>query len=195
MGTRGVGYSIPAANCTIVPNLQRRDFEQLSGPKFAPVFFEEMYNQSIEIGIACQNSIGAQDQAGPHVTTATTVPDMISILDAFAGNSRGKTVDDPSLLNYWGISYGTVIGQAFTAMYPDRIGKVVLDGVINAEDFTAGTGLNLITFSDDVLSIFFIYCNAAGPSICPFSTGTTPHDIYLRFENIVSGLNATYAFE
>jgi hypothetical protein len=41
----------------------------------------------------------------------------------------------------------------------------------------------------------FIYCNLAGPTLCPFYTGSTPQDIFVRFENIVGQLNATYAFE
>lgn len=192
---RGVGYSIPAANCTIPANLQRRGLETLTGPELAPVYFEDLYSQSIEIGIACENSIGGQNQAGPHVTTATVVRDMISIVDAHAASDRGKSCENASLLNYWGFSYGTFIGQTFVSMFPHRLGRVVLDGNLNPIDWVEGTGQNLITFSDDVVSLFFVYCNAAGPDNCPFYTGTTAHDIYLRFENIVSRLNATHAYQ
>jgi hypothetical protein len=45
------------------------------------------------------------------------------------------------------------------------------------------------------LATFFIYCNLAGPTLCPFYTGSTPKDIFVRSENIVGQLNATYAFE
>jgi pimeloyl-ACP methyl ester carboxylesterase len=192
---RGIGASIPAANCTIPANLRRRGLEPLTGPELASVYFEDTYTQSFEIGIACEDSIGAQNQAGPHVTTATVVRDMISIVDAHAASDRGKSCDDASLLNYWGFSYGTFLGQTFISMFPHRLGRVVLDGVLNPIDWVEGTGQNLITSSDDVVSLFFVYCNAAGPENCPFYTGTTAHDVYLRFEAIVSRLNATYAFQ
>jgi len=31
-------------------------------------------------------------------------------------------------LDYWGFSYGTVIGAMYAHMFPDRVGKMVLDG-------------------------------------------------------------------
>lgn len=192
---RGIGYSIPAANCTIPANLQRRGLYPLTGPELAPVYFQNLYTDAFEIGTACQDSIGAQNQAGPHVTTATVARDLISILDAYAGSERGKSCEGSNLLNYWGFSYGTFIGQTFNSMFPHRLGRVVLDGVVNAIDWSEGTGQNLITFSDDVVSLFFVYCNAAGPDQCAYYTGTTAHDIYLRFEALVSRLNATYAYE
>ncbi|KUJ23895.1 uncharacterized protein LY89DRAFT_572994 [Mollisia scopiformis] len=192
---RGIGASIPAANCTLPSNLKRRSLEPLTGPELAPIFFEASYNQSVAIGIACKNSIGGKTQAGPHVTTATVVRDMISMIDAYAASEKGKSCEDASLLNYWGFSYGTFIGQTFASMFPKRLGRVVLDGVLNPDDWVQGTGQNLITFTDEAFSTFFDYCYAAGQTNCPFSTGTNPHDIYLRFESMVSKLNATYAYQ
>lgn len=32
-------------------------------------------------------------------------------------------------LDYWGFSYGTVVGAMYAHMYPDRVGKMVLDGI------------------------------------------------------------------
>ena|SRR3981189_214975 len=31
-------------------------------------------------------------------------------------------------LDYWGFSYGTVVGAMYAHMYPNRVGKMVLDG-------------------------------------------------------------------
>lgn len=64
------------------------------------------------------------------MSTVVVARDMLSIVDAFAATERGKTTKDSSLLNYWGISYGTFIGETFASMYPDRVGRVVLDGTI-----------------------------------------------------------------
>jgi len=30
--------------------------------------------------------------------------------------------------DYWGWSYGTIIGTMYAQMYPDKVGKMVLDG-------------------------------------------------------------------
>jgi pimeloyl-ACP methyl ester carboxylesterase len=145
------------------------------------------------IGVDCEKSIGGLDQAGPHMTTATVVRDMISILDAFAKTEDGECSKDPSLLNYWGISYGTYIGQTFASMFPDRLGRVVLGGVLDADDYAPGLWPTSLQLTDDAFSTFFLYCNVASPSKCSFYTGTGPLDIYLRFEAILSKLNATEA--
>jgi hypothetical protein len=130
------------------------------------------------------------------MSTATVARDMISILDAYAESEDGKRcTSDASLLNFWGFSYGTFIGQTFASMFPSRVGRVVLDGVVDAIDYLQTTDLKSITLTDEVFSTFFLYCNLAGPALCPFYTGTTPQDTYLRFETLVNKLNAIYAFQ
>lgn len=34
-----------------------------------------------------------------------------------------------------GLSYGTALGATVVSMFPDRMDKVILDGVINPHDF------------------------------------------------------------
>ena len=57
-----------------------------------------------------RNSIGA----------CAAVRDLVYLVDSL--NGEGSDV------NFWGISYGTVIGTYLTQMFPDRIGRVILDG-------------------------------------------------------------------
>jgi pimeloyl-ACP methyl ester carboxylesterase len=198
---RGINNSIPAANCKLTSDLtgrrmaKRYELEKLYGPHLGSIFFQNIYASSQEIGGECRASIGGPVKAGPHMTTATVARDMVSIIDAFAASEDGKRCDsDPALLNYWGISYGTMIGQTFASMFPSRVGKVVLDGVVSPQDYIAFTGFNQLTFSDDVFATFFIYCYAAGSKLCPFATGSSPHDVFIRFEKIVTQLNVTYAY-
>ena len=64
--------------------------------------------------------------AGRFVSTASTARDMLHVME--------KTEQES--LKYWGFSYGTVLGMTFAAMFPDRIERMINDGMFR---FTAST--------------------------------------------------------
>ena len=72
-------------------------------------------------------------------------------------------------IQYWGFSYGTLLGQTFASQYPERIGRFVLDGVANMTDYYAGDWLTPMYNSEDINANFTAACAAAGPSICPMA--------------------------
>jgi len=39
------------------------------------------------------------------------------------------------MMQYWGLGYGTLLGFTFAAMHPERSSRVVLDGVLESEDY------------------------------------------------------------
>jgi pimeloyl-ACP methyl ester carboxylesterase len=201
---RGSGYAVPPGNCALSDNLRiplgpavkRRALDKLYGPSLPGQYFDNVYEVANQVGRECSGSIGGPNDAGPHMSTATVARDMISILDAYAKTADGKGCEvDASLLNFWGISYGTFLGQTFASMFPNRVGRVLLDGVLDPDETAKESGMNMVTQSDEAFSSFFLYCHLAGPLACPFYTGTTPHDIFLRFEAIVNQLNVTKALE
>ena len=61
-----------------------------------------------------------------HITTADTARD----LDAL----RRLVGDDK--LTYVGLSYGTMIGQTYVNLFPDRVRAMVLDGIVDAVEYT-----------------------------------------------------------
>src|SRR4051812_28514006 len=109
------------------------------------------------------------------MSTAVVARDIISILDAYAASPEAKDVKDPSLLNFWGFSYGTSIGQTFASMFPQRVGRMALDGIVDAGDSSKGTYLTWLQSTDETFSTFFMYCHLAG-SKCSYFTGTSVHD-------------------
>jgi hypothetical protein len=127
------------------------------------------------------------------MTTAVVAKDIAAILDAYAASPEGSNVTEPLLLNYWGFSYGTIIGQTFASMFPDRVGRMVLDGVVHPGDYAAGDLGTWLTNTDEAFSTFFIYCKLAGPANCPFYAGSSATDIYERFENMLSRLDVREA--
>ncbi|KAL4249302.1 Serine protease/Carboxylesterase S33 [Pleurotus pulmonarius] len=62
-----------------------------------------------------------------HITTENIARDMLSIAQA-SGDDK---------LQYWGFSWGTILGVVFATLFPDHVGRMVLDGVIDAEDYYA----------------------------------------------------------
>lgn len=50
--------------------------------------------------------------------------------------NHGK--EEEPRLQYIGISYGTVLGNHFASMFPGRVGRMVLDGVCDANEFASG---------------------------------------------------------
>ncbi|KAF4960639.1 hypothetical protein FGADI_808 [Fusarium gaditjirri] len=44
-------------------------------------------------------------------------------------------LDEGYNIKYWGISYGTVLGQVLAGMFPDRIERMLLDGNLLADDY------------------------------------------------------------
>ncbi|ATZ58189.1 hypothetical protein BCIN_16g00410 [Botrytis cinerea B05.10] len=192
---RGMGRSIPLADCSSSSSskLRRRNFG-LSGPELDTSYWTEEFQTALQFGAECNATLGGPDEAGQHMSTAVLAADMLSIVDAFAKTKRGQDVSSSSLLNYWGFSYGSFIGETFASMYPGRVGRLAVDGVVDPEDYISGTELKDIYLEDAVIDSFFTYCHLAGPSLCDFYTGNSSKDIHTRFENIFLPLNASYAF-
>ncbi|GJE90062.1 alpha/beta hydrolase [Phanerochaete sordida] len=94
--------------------------------------------------------------ASPYVSTALVARDMLSIMQA---HGRDK-------IQYWGFSYGTVLGSTFAAMFPDNVGRLIIDGVVDAENYYAGLWSNNLLDADKTLKTILDACVAAGPSTC-----------------------------
>ncbi|KAH7378058.1 hypothetical protein BKA64DRAFT_248579 [Cadophora sp. MPI-SDFR-AT-0126] len=204
---RGIGYSVPSlapcyqleANATISGSLKNKVKRSLNdyiihGPNL-PIDSLGDANTYVNDGTSCAEYNGGPLDAGSHMTTATVARDLVSILDAYARTPEGRKAErDPKLLNYWGYSYGTMIGQNFASMFPKRVGRVVVDGVIDPDAWVAGTLDALLTIDqDNIFATFFFYCYSAGPTLCPFSTNTTALHIFDRFQAMISNLNSTHA--
>lgn len=70
------------------------------------------------IGAGCQRM---SPQIAPYVGSRSTVADMESIRIAL-GEER---------LNWLGFSYGTYLGALYAERFPDRVGRMVLDGAVD----------------------------------------------------------------
>ncbi|KAL0059030.1 hypothetical protein AAF712_014268 [Marasmius tenuissimus] len=98
-----------------------------------------------------------------HMNTANSARDMLSIVEAH-GQEK---------LQYWGLSYGSVLGYTFAAMFPNKVGRLIIDGVVEIEDYYRARLLNLAEDADKTLQWFFQSCKDAGPQSCAFYEDST----------------------
>ncbi|KND89100.1 Carboxylesterase A [Tolypocladium ophioglossoides CBS 100239] len=92
---------------------------------------------------------------------------------------------DVARLQYIGFSYGTILGNYFASMFPERIGRIVLDGVSNANDYSTGPGwLTNTVDADEIAARFFSGCHAVGPAVCALarSADASAADIHARVD-------------
>ncbi|KZV76859.1 hypothetical protein PENSPDRAFT_622357 [Peniophora sp. CONT] len=94
----------------------------------------------------------------PFINTPYTAEDVMQIVKA---HGREK-------LNYYGVSYGTVLGATVASIYPDKIERMVLDGVADAEAYYAGNVTSNLLATDKAVDVFFQACYDAGPELCAF---------------------------
>ncbi|RDW94899.1 hypothetical protein BP5796_00662 [Coleophoma crateriformis] len=89
---------------------------------------------------------------------------------------------------YWGFSYGTTLGSTFAAMHPDRVGRLLIDGVMDVVDYyTGGWATNLVD-ADMIITKYCEYCYQAGPEKCSFFTGTSGKDVEARLDRVMQDL-------
>ncbi|KAF7304004.1 Alpha beta hydrolase fold family [Mycena indigotica] len=95
-------------------------------------------------------------------------------------------------VRYYGISYGSVLGATFAALFPDKIERMILDGVLDADGWYQANLTIQASATDATLDSFFTSCAAAGPSLCPFSpsTSSTAQDLSNRLTTLTNTILA-----
>lgn len=137
-----------------------------------------------------------------YVNTAQTVEDMRHLVEKLgewrAAEARrtasNHTYDGLAYrpghekLQYWGLSYGTLLGATFAALHPHRVGRMVLDGVVDPADHYAGAWRTQLQDSDAIVTQLSADCFAAGPRGCALHTGSSSADVEARLTSILQTL-------
>ncbi|KAJ6156529.1 hypothetical protein N7497_005414 [Penicillium chrysogenum] len=157
------------------------------------------------------SSPGSDEQMMSYVNTPLVAQDMLTIIERHGewrenegrraqtshnkcyGLDEGNAVlqrtkwhrgEEPLL--YWGRSYGTLLGTTFASLFPERVTRAVLDGVVDMVKYYQGTGPNVVADADAIFDRFGQYCDEAGPVACPFYVEGGPEAIraaYWQLEN------------
>ncbi|TVY93057.1 Tripeptidyl aminopeptidase [Lachnellula willkommii] len=187
---------------------------QTSGREIGLVNSSEVALHKIDVrsrglGKLCgeKDSLNGNDSVFKYVSTPNVARDMISIVDAWdewnaaqngpsapaaektdeSNNFEGvSSLDTKGKLVYWGLSYGTLLGATFAAMFPDRVGRVVLDGVVDADYYVSPVWSESIGDTDAIAELFYTYCHEAGSKCDLYKKDDTPADIKARFEGVLA---------
>ncbi|RCI17166.1 hypothetical protein L249_3116 [Ophiocordyceps polyrhachis-furcata BCC 54312] len=84
-----------------------------------------------------------------HVDTVSAAKDLEHIRKAL-GDEK---------LNFMGFSYGTQLGSQYAELFPHRVGKMVLDGVLDHSQLDVDGLMTEAISYDDSLKGFFAWCN------------------------------------
>jgi pimeloyl-ACP methyl ester carboxylesterase len=147
---RGVALTTPSGSCYENQFDRAVDAMALRGMPTA------LSKQGLGMRFNANQAVGKLCDEGvfKYLSTASVARDMLEIVDrshelvmktstgATGMNSTRKACGggngEKPRLQYMGFSYGTILGNTFASMFPGRVGRMLLDGVADAEDYTAG---------------------------------------------------------
>ncbi|GAA2008660.1 alpha/beta fold hydrolase [Microbacterium ulmi] len=114
---RGVGEST-AVRCFDTAGMDAYLYDVPVNPRGSEAWTQELLDAHRGFAEACEaNSNGIL----PYITTENAARDL-DLLRGVLGDTK---------LNYLGYSYGTFLGATYAKLYPDRVGRLVLDGAID----------------------------------------------------------------
>lgn len=84
-------------------------------------------------------------------------------------NLLHKALGDEKI-NYWGFSYGSVLGSTYAAMFPNEINRLAIDGVPNVFNYYEGLWNHKLVDTDGALVGFFTECVKSGVDNCKLAS-------------------------
>lgn len=140
------------------------------------------------------------------MTTALTATDMLAIHTLEQSSQDIKTTWDMlhnpvdlqttlsskstvARLNYLGSSYGTFLGNTFASLYPQYVGRMVLDGNIDADNWVSKWWTTSILDFEAIWKVFYDKCYSA-QSRCALwrSSDSGVHCIEQRVQKVLDSI-------
>lgn len=149
---RGVGEST-AVTCFDAADMDAYLFDIPADPRGTEGWAAELSQANQEFADACE---AGSDGILPYITTENSARDM-DLLRAVLGDTE---------LNYLGYSYGTFLGATYAKLYPEKVGRLVLDGAIDPS--VSGTDVSTIQAIGFESALRAYMADCLGSSDCPF---------------------------
>ncbi|KAF8579923.1 alpha/beta-hydrolase [Ramaria rubella] len=120
---------------------------------------ESLYKTQFE---RCARTMG---ETLKYMGTTTVSRDIDFITTALEG--------EDALINFYGASYGSILGAYLVNMFPDRVGRVVIDGIADAVLWSSTPSFKWyrqwLGYTEKAYGIFLDECSKAGPRFCPLA--------------------------
>ncbi|OAA70739.1 Alpha/beta hydrolase fold-1 [Akanthomyces lecanii RCEF 1005] len=172
---RGVNSSTPEATCYVDAESRERLRPRRSTDLIRDSPY--LYAWSTNYVRACQENSGEHFK---YINTPQTAADMNSIIDALGQKH----------MYYWGISYGSLLGQVYATLFPERSERIVIDGVTDqAYWFEELMETQRYDDTGAVVDGFFEECVLAGDACALSKFGKTGPELR---ENVTSVINSLY---
>ncbi|MBZ4488035.1 alpha/beta hydrolase [Microbacterium sp. cx-55] len=150
---RGVGRST-AVKCYDARDMDAYLFDIPAGTRGSAQWTDELTQRSAQFAAACDEN---SDGILPFITTVQSARDM-DLLRGVLGDEK---------LNYLGYSYGTFLGATYADLYPDRVGRLVLDGALDPQASSLEVSTTQGVGFESALRSYMADC--LGGSDCPFA--------------------------
>ena len=148
---RGIGYTTPNADC-----FRNEEARQLFAAESRLVVATDQGGGDLTrklglgrtFGQLCQDDDGLDGNKNirKFLSTPSVVRDMVQLVDLIEAERngtdgyKGPEPGKAPRLKFWGFSYGTFLGSYFSAMFPGRVERMLLDGNGNITDYIYGVG-------------------------------------------------------
>ena len=215
---RGVSHTLPHVSCFAHPMLARTWEVMMMEEGIltsSDAALGRLWSMKAAYGGVCSNV--SEDSIHHYVSTASVARDMVELTEAHgrwrekesaklesrARARAGRRSQTPALpavahlkyrpgeekIQYWGFSYGSYLGTTFASMFPERVERLVVDGVVDAEDYAANLWFNNLFDTESVVDLFYHHCARAGPSACALAKDNfTAADVEQRVKSIVASV-------
>jgi pimeloyl-ACP methyl ester carboxylesterase len=150
---RGVGRSTPIVCFTDDADRDEMIYGTFDAPYGSEGWQTELAARQKKWVDACQKNTG--DLLG-HIDTVSVAHDM-DMIRAVLGDDK---------LNYLGYSFGTYIGTIYAELFPDKVGRMVLDGAVEPPFGTFDELATQMAGFDSAFRAYMKDCLASGG--CPF---------------------------
>lgn len=207
---RGVNNTRPNYQC--FPNaIERVTFEKemlaYGAPGSSDTAFTNLWTLIRTLADSCSKR-AIESGIGEYMSTTSVARDIVEIVERHgewreqearrllsAADKSERNLPDhvryrpgEEMIQYWGFSYGTVLGATLADMYPERVERVILDGVVDSFDYYEGGWTSNLQDTDMELAKFAEYCWRGGPKNCALYDKDGPAFIAERFSKITQNL-------